>query len=171
MALVDHRGLPARTPGQVVDEPGDVAERRRHQQELRLRQLEQRHLPGPAPVGLGVEVELVHHHLADVGRRALAQRDVGQHLGGAADDRRPGVDRGVAGQHADVLGAEDVAQGEELLRDQRLDRRGVEGPLGRAASAAKCAPVATRLFPEPVGVDRMTLAPLTTSISASSCAG
>jgi hypothetical protein len=69
-------------------EPGDVAERRRHQHELRLRQLEQRHLPGPAAVGLGVEVELVHHDLADVGVGALAQRDVGQDLGGAADDRR-----------------------------------------------------------------------------------
>ncbi len=98
-----------------------------------MRQLEQRHLPGPAAVGLGVEVELVHHHLADVGLGTLAQRDVGQHLGGAADDRRLGVDRGVAGQHADVLGAEDVDQREELLRDQRLDRRGVERapPLGQ----------------------------------------
>ena len=125
----DDRGLPLRTTTQVVDEPGHVAERRGHQQELRLRQLEQRHLPGPAAVGLGIEVELVHHHLADVGLGTLAQRDVGQHLGGAADDRRLGVDRGVTGQHPDVVGAEDVDQGEELLRDQGLDRRGVEGPL------------------------------------------
>ena len=107
----DHRGRPPGTPGQVVHEPGDVAERRGHQQELRLRQLEQRHLPGPAAVGLGVEVELVHHHLADVRVGALAQRDVGEHLGGAADDRRLGVDRGVAGQHADVVGAEDRRSG------------------------------------------------------------
>ena len=69
----------------------------------------------------------------------LAQRDVGQHLGGAADDRRVRVDRGVAGEHADVLGAEDVAQGEELLADQRLDRRGVEGApaLRRARRSAR----------------------------------
>ena len=62
----------------------DVAERRRHQQELRLRQLEQRHLPGPAAVRVGVEVELVHHDQADVGVGALAQREVGEDLGGAA---------------------------------------------------------------------------------------
>ena len=47
----------------------------------------QRHLPGPAAVRVGVEVELVHHDLADVGVGAVAQRDVGQDLGGAADDR------------------------------------------------------------------------------------
>jgi hypothetical protein len=32
----------------------------------------------------------------------------------------------------------------------------------------KCAPAATRLFPDPVGVDKMTFAPETISISASS---
>ena len=60
---------------------------------------------------------------------ALAQGDVGEHLGGAADDRRLRVDGGVAGQHPDVVGAEDRDQREELLRDQRLDRGGVERPL------------------------------------------
>ena len=65
---------------EVVDEPGDVAQRGRHQDELRLRQLEQRHLPGPAPVGVGVEVELVHHDLSrrrrpcDSERRAMLAR-------------------------------------------------------------------------------------------------
>ena len=49
----------------------DVAERRGEQQELRLRQLEQRHLPRPAAVGLGVEVELVHDDEPDVGRAPL----------------------------------------------------------------------------------------------------
>src|SRR5690606_20235228 len=39
------------------------------------------------------------------------------------------VDPRVAGEHAYVLGAEDVAQGEELLADQGFDRRGVEGHL------------------------------------------
>ena len=64
-----------------------------------------------------------------VGRGAFAQRDVGQDLRGAADDRGVLVDAGVAGDHADVLGAEDLAQGEELLRDQRLDRGGVVAAL------------------------------------------
>ena len=129
LGVRDQRGLAAVAPGHVGGELGDVAEGGRHQHELRLRQLDQRHLPGPAAVGLGVEVELVHHHEPDVGRRALAQRDVGQDLGGAADDRRVGVDRGVTGQHPDVLGTEDLAELEELLADQRLDRRRVVGDL------------------------------------------
>ena len=41
--------------------------------------------------GFGVEVELVHHDESDVGARALAQRDVREHLGGAADDRGVGL--------------------------------------------------------------------------------
>ena len=127
LGVADHGGRPAGAPAQVVDEAGGVAQRGRHQEELRLRQLDERHLPGPAAVRLGVEVELVHHDLADVGVGALAQRQVGQDLGGAADDRGVRVDAGVAGEHADVLRAEDRAQGEELLADQRLDRRGVEG--------------------------------------------
>ena len=104
---------------------GDVAERRRHQHELRARQQQQRHLPRPAAVGVAVEVELVHHDLVDVGVRALAQREVREDLGGAADDRRVGVDRRVARDHADVLGAEDVDEREELLAHERLDRRRV----------------------------------------------
>ena len=56
---------------------------------------------------------------------------------------------------------------EELLADQRLDRRGVEGPPAAGAAVANSAPVATSDFPEPVGVERMTFAPETSSISAS----
>jgi hypothetical protein len=42
------------------------------------------------------------------------------------------VDRRVAGEHADVRRAEDAAEREELLADQRLDRCGVEtAPSGR----------------------------------------
>ena len=93
-----------------------------------MREAEDRHLPRPAALRVGVEVELVHHDLADVGARALAQRDVRQHLGRAADDRRPAVDRRVAGEHPHALRAEDAAQREELLRDERLDRRRVVGP-------------------------------------------
>ena len=58
--VVDDRGLAPVAAGEVLREHRDVAERRRHQQELRLGQLEQRDLPGPAAVRLGVEVELVH---------------------------------------------------------------------------------------------------------------
>ncbi len=124
----DDGGRPAGAPGQVPLEPADVAQRGRHQQELGAGQFDQRHLPGPAAVGVGVEVELVHDHLADVGLLPVAQRDVGQDLRGAADDRGVGVDAGVAGHHADAVRAELLAQREELLRHQRLDRRGVEAP-------------------------------------------
>ena len=55
--------------------------------------------------------------------------------------------------------------------DQGLDRRGVERAAARDASVANCAPVATRLLPDPVGVDKITLEPETSSISASVCAG
>ncbi len=125
----DQCALGVRAPLQVVLEPRDVAEGGAHEDELRVDQLDQRNLPGPAAVGLGVEVELVHDDEADVGVRALTQRQVGEDLGGAADDRRTAVDGGVAGHHPDVLGPELRAEGEELLAHQRLDRRGVERPL------------------------------------------
>ena len=112
---------------QVLDESADVAEGGGHQQELRLRQGEQWDLPGPTAVGVGVEVELVHDDEPDVGLVALAQRLVGQHLGSADDDRGAGVDRGVARGHADVVGAEDLHEVEELLADQSLEGGGVEG--------------------------------------------
>ena len=91
-----------------------------------MRQLEDRHLPGPAAIGVGVVVELIHDHEPHVGPRTLTQRDVGQDLGRAADDRGVRVDRRIAGQHADVVGAEDLTEREELLAHQRLDRCGVE---------------------------------------------
>lgn len=124
-----HGGRLSRAARQVLLEAADITQRRRHENELHLGQLQQRDLPGPATIRLGVEVELVHHDLADVGVSPVAQRDGSQHLGRAADDGRVRVDRGVTGEHADVLGAEELAQVEELLRDQRLDRRGVEGDL------------------------------------------
>ena len=102
----DHRGRPAGASREVGLESGDVAEGRRHEHELGVGQLEDRNLPGPSPVGIGVEMELVHHDLTDTGAGTVAQRDVGQDLGGAADDRRTGIDAGVAGHHADVVGAE-----------------------------------------------------------------
>ena len=129
LGVLDDGGGPAGALGEVFLEPGDVAEGGRHQDELRLGQFDQRDLPRPAPVGVGVVVELVHDDLADVGVGAVAQRDVGEDLRGAADDRGLGVDRGVAGHHADVGRAEDVDKREELLADQGLDRRGVVAAL------------------------------------------
>ena len=125
LGVGDQRRRPTGASGEVLPQKGDVAERGRHQQELGVRQLQQRHLPRPAAVGVTVEVELVHHHESDVRVGAFAQRDVGQHLRGAGDDRRPRVDRRIAGEHADVGRTEYPAEAEELFADQRLDRGGV----------------------------------------------
>ena len=89
--VADRGGGPAGPLGELGLEPAGVAERRRHQQELGLGQREQRHLPGPAPVGVGVVVELVDDHLADVGLLAVAQRQVGEDLGRAAITGRRGL--------------------------------------------------------------------------------
>jgi hypothetical protein len=72
LTAVDHRSRAAGAAGEVVAEETRVAEGCRHEEELRAWQPEQRDLPGPAAVRLGVEVELVHDDLADVGVRALA---------------------------------------------------------------------------------------------------
>ena len=124
----DDGGLATGALGQVLGEELHVAERRRHQHELGPVQLQQRDLPGPAALRVAVVVELVHHHDAGVGVRTAAQRHPGQDLRRAADDRGRGVDRGIAGDHADRRRAEDVHQVEELLRHQRLDRRRVVRP-------------------------------------------
>jgi hypothetical protein len=71
-------------------------------------------------------MELVHHHVVDVGVLAFGERHVGQNFRGAADHRRVAVHGRVAGHHAHVLGSELATQVEELFGDQRLDRAGVE---------------------------------------------
>ena len=58
---------------------------------------------------------------------AFAQGDVGQDFGGAAEDGRVAVDRGVAGAEADVVRAELAAERQPFLVDQGLDRAGIDG--------------------------------------------
>ena len=94
-----------------------------------MRQGEQWHLPGPAAVGVGKIVELVHGDAAHVGALALAQCIVGKDFCRAADDGRLGVDMRVAGDHADVIAAEHLYQVEELFADQSLDRSRVVAAL------------------------------------------
>ena len=84
-------------------------------------------MPGPAALGIGVVVELVHHHRVDVELLAFAQRLVGQDLRGAADDGGGGIDGGVPGDHADVVRSEQAHQLEEFLADQGLERGRVVG--------------------------------------------
>ena len=133
--LQRHRARPCdftvdrRAPGelrQFLLEELRLAQRRGHQQEARLRQREQRHLPRHAAVAVGVPVELVHHHVVHVGVRALAQGDVGEDLGGAAQDGRVAIHRGVAGGQAHVVRPELAAQVAPLLVHQRLDRAGID---------------------------------------------
>jgi hypothetical protein len=127
----------SRQLGDGLLEARGVAQRGAHEQEARLRQREQRHLPGDAAVALRVEVELVDHHHVEVGLVTLPQRQVREDLRRAADDRCVPVDAGVAGHHAHVLGPERLAQLEELLADQRLDGGRVE----RAATVGHGLPV------------------------------
>ena len=100
---------------------GDIAERGAHEHELRVRQGEQRHLPGPTAIRVGKVVELVHGDAANIGIFALAQCVVGKDLCRAADDGRLGVDMRIAGDHADVIAAEHLHKVEKLLADQSLD--------------------------------------------------
>ena len=110
-------------------EAGRVAQGCAHQQELRLRKLQQGKLPRPAALRVGVEVELVHNDLAEVRILTLAQGNIRENLRGAADNGRLRVDGGVAGNHAHVLGTKNIDEVEELLRHQRLNGGGVVGAL------------------------------------------
>ena len=81
---------------------------------------------------VGVVVELVHDDVVHGGVRAVAEGDVGEDFRSAANDRGVVVDGGVAGDHADVFRAEDVAEREEFLVGERLDRDGVVGAAALA---------------------------------------
>ena len=115
-------------------EASRIAQGRAHQQELRLRKLQQGKLPRPAALRVRVEMELVHDDLAEVRILTLAQGNIGENLRGAADNRRLRVDGGVAGNHAHVLGTKNIDEVEELLGHQCLNGGGVVGALtGRQA--------------------------------------
>ena len=124
----DHGGAASGRLRHGRPDVGRVAQGGGHENELGLRHLEEGHLPGPAPGGIGDIVELVHDDHSGVEHSALTQRLIGQDLCRGADDGSVGVDRGVAGDHADVLGAEGVDEGEELLAHKGLERGRVVGP-------------------------------------------
>ena len=115
--------------GQLAFEKLRRAEGRRHQQESRLGQREQRHLPGVAALLVRVVMKLVHDHRADFRAVAAGERDVGENFRGAAEDGRLGVHGGIAGHHADIFRTEVAAQAEKLFVYQRLDRAGVDRAL------------------------------------------
>ena len=70
-----------------------------------------------------------------------------------------------------TLSAPNISQRAKNFSDTRALMGAVYMLRWPLARAAKWAPAATRLFPEPVGVARMTLLPVTTSIRASVWAG
>ena len=121
-----------RTVRHLLDLVGDgtrVAERSAHQQELRVRQREQRNLPRPSALAVAEEMELIERCIGDVCTVAVAQGLVRQNLSRAADDGSGAVYRYVAGDHADVVATEPLREIEELLAHQRLDGRRVEHAL------------------------------------------
>ena len=136
--VVDDGDLAARTFAQVPNEEGDVTQRGRQQNHLRLGQLQEGHLPGPAALRIGVVVELVHDDAVHVHVLALTQGLVGQDLRRAADDRCGGVDGGVPGDHTHVVRPEQAHQLEELLTDQGLEGGRVVGasPAGQGGGVS-----------------------------------
>ena len=119
-------------PLQLALEKRRRAERGRHEQEARLGHREQRHLPRVAALRVRIVVKLVHDHRADVAAVAAVQRDVGQNLRRAAQDRRLRIHARVARHHADVFRPEIAAQRQEFFVHQRLDRTRVHGALAGA---------------------------------------
>ena len=104
-------------------------------------------LPDPAAVRILNEVNLVEHHrvqaLEEIG---AGQQHVAEHLGGHDDHRRPGTQRGVAGQQPHVLFTVGGDQLTVLLVRQCLERCRVErlavggqGPVHRVGGHQRLA--------------------------------
>ena len=108
-------GSAAGTTAKVFFQPCGIAQGGGHKQELRVGQFQQRHLPGPAAVRFGVVVELVHHHLVDIGLGAIAKRNISHNLSRSGDDGGIAVDGGVTSHHAHIFRAKDIAESKELL--------------------------------------------------------
>ena len=104
-------------------------------------------LPDPAAVRILNEVNLVEHHrvqaLEEIG---AGQQHVAEHLGSHDDHRRPGTQRGVAGQQPHVLFTVGGDQLTVLLVRQCLERCRVErlavggqGPVHRVGGHQRLA--------------------------------
>ena len=86
-------------------------------------------------------MELVEASEAEIAGSAAGERVVGQHLGGAHKHRCVGVDGRVAGGEANLLCTEQVDKVEELLCDERLDRRrphGASAVVQRQQNSGNC---------------------------------
>ena len=123
----DELSVAAGAPCEIFSECVDVAEGCRHEQELGVGHHEQWHLPRPPAVGFCVVMELVHHDLCDAAHFAVAQGKVCENLGGAADNRRVGVNGAVTRHHADTVCSEGIDEFEKLFTHERFDGCGVHG--------------------------------------------
>ena len=127
-----------RASGEVfefLDEELGVADGGGHEEEAALRQSEERDLPSPTARVVRIVVKLVNDDVVHGGELAIAQGHVGEDLGGAANNGGLGIDGGVAGDEAHVLGAEGLAEGEELFVGEGLDGDGVVTGAAEAESA------------------------------------
>ncbi len=120
-----HAGPPVQA-GKLAFEEGGVAQRGGHEEEPRLLENQDGHLPGDAAVAVGVVVKLVGHDLVHVGGNTLAQGDIRENLRRAAKNRRVAVDGGIPGAQPHILGPELAAERHPLLVDERLDRAGID---------------------------------------------
>ena len=142
-ALADHHVLPQRDGAVLLDdhrgiaadlaEPGaellGVAHRGRQRDHLHVvGQVDDHLLPDRAAEAVREVVHLVHHHEAEPAQGpGPGIHHVAQDLGGHHDNGGLTVDRGVAGEQSDLVGAVASHEVGILLVRQGLDRRGVEG--------------------------------------------
>ena len=125
---------------------GDVADRRRQADQADVpRRLDDQLLPhGAARVVVDV-VDLVEDDVADtVDARGLVVQHVAQDLGGHHDHRGAVVDGVLAGDEADAVRAEPLAEVVVLLVAQRFQRRRVDDIRGVCRRAGAAASEASR---------------------------
>ena len=115
LRIVDEGDVPTGAFFPLFLKTGGVTECGRQGNELWGGQFQQRHLPGPAALRVGVEVELIHDDHVGIERIALAKGLVRQNFGGAAHDRCKRVERDIPRDHADVVRTEQLDQVEKLF--------------------------------------------------------
>jgi len=129
--FVDHHGGVTAHGLDPAAELLGVAHRRRQADQAHLfGQVQDHFLPYRAAHPVGEEVDLVHDHVRQ-GTQCFRPgvEHVAKHLGGHHHDGGVPVDRLIAGEQSDLLGAVAAHQVAVLLVAQRLDRCGVEALL------------------------------------------
>ncbi|KAK4045267.1 hypothetical protein OUZ56_032676, partial [Daphnia magna] len=115
-------GLAACQPREFLLKEGRIAESGAHEEELGLRQREQRDLPGPPAFAVRIVMKLVNNDGANVGSSPLGEADVRENFGGATDGPRLSIDARIAGRDTDPFRREQTDKIEELFVRQCLNR-------------------------------------------------